>query len=57
MPKTPLMMEFQITKEYLGQDTHLAYMGQYFSEALLADTYVAGRGTTVARVIDGSGHR
>ena len=27
MPKTPLMMEFQITKEYLGQDTHLAYLG------------------------------
>ena len=26
MPKTPLMMEFQITKEYLGQDTHLAYL-------------------------------
>ena len=27
MPKTPLMLEFQITKEYLGQDTHLAYLG------------------------------
>ena len=28
MPKTPLMMEFQITKEYLGQDTHLVYLGR-----------------------------
>ena len=27
MPKTPLMMEFQITKEYLGFATHLAYLG------------------------------
>ena len=25
MPKTPLMMEFQITMEYLGQGTHLVY--------------------------------
>ena len=28
MPKTSLMMEFQITKEYLGQQTHLAYLGR-----------------------------
>jgi alpha-glucuronidase len=56
MPKTPLMMEFQITKEYLGQDTHLAYMGQYFSEVLLADTYAKGKGSTVAKVIDGTVH-
>jgi alpha-glucuronidase len=26
MPKTPLMMEFQVTKEYLGQDTHLVFL-------------------------------
>jgi alpha-glucuronidase len=26
MPKTPLMMEFQITQEYLGFATHLAYL-------------------------------
>jgi alpha-glucuronidase len=57
MPKTPLMMEFQITKEYLGQDTHLVYLGSYWEEVLRADTYAAGRGTTVAKVIDGSVHR
>jgi alpha-glucuronidase len=57
MPKTPLMMEFQVTKEYLGQDTHLAYLGSYWEEVLRADTYARGRGTTVARVIDGSVHR
>jgi alpha-glucuronidase len=54
MTKTPVMMEFQITKEYLGQDTHLAFMGAYFKEVLSADTYAAGKGSTVAKVIDGS---
>jgi len=56
MPKTPLMMEFQITKEYLGEDTHLVYLGRYFEEVLRADTYAKGRGSTVAKVIDGSLH-
>ena len=56
MPKTPLMMEFQVTKEYLGQDTHLVYLGSYWEEVLHADTYAAGKGTTVAKVIDGSVH-
>jgi alpha-glucuronidase len=54
MPKTPLMIEFEITKEYLGQDTHLVYLGRYFEEALRADTYATGPGSTVARVVDGS---
>lgn len=53
MPKTPLMMEFQVTKEYLGQDTHLVYMGAYYEEVLRADTWAAGKGSTVARVIEG----
>ena len=56
MPKTPLAMEFQITKEYLGQDTHLAYLGPLFEEVLRADTYAKGKGSTVAKVIDGSLH-
>lgn len=56
MPKTPLMMEFQVTKEYLGQDTHLVYLGPLFQEVLRADTYANGKGSTVARVIDGSLH-
>jgi alpha-glucuronidase len=57
MPKTPLMMEFQVTKEYLGQDTHLVYLGSYWEEVLRADTYVEGKGTTVAKIIDGTVHR
>lgn len=54
MPKTPVMMEFQITKEYLGQDTHLVYLGQLFKEVLDADTYSNGKGSTVGKVLDGS---
>ncbi|MFI5256437.1 MAG: alpha-glucuronidase family glycosyl hydrolase [Gemmatimonadales bacterium] len=54
MPKTPLVLELQITKEYLGEDTNLAYLGTLFSEVLGADTYAEGKGSTVGRVIDGS---
>ncbi|WP_372018023.1 alpha-glucuronidase family glycosyl hydrolase [Pseudoxanthomonas sp. 10H] len=54
MPKTPLMMEFQITKEYLGFATHLAYLAPLYEEALRADTQVRGPGSTVAKVVDGS---
>ena len=54
MPKTPLMMEFQITKEYMGFATHLVYLAPYYSEVLDADTYARGPGSTVAKVIDGS---
>jgi len=54
MPRTPLMMEFQITKEYLGQDTHLAFLAPLYEEVLRADTYARGAGSTVGRVIDGS---
>ena len=54
LPKTPLMMEFQITKEYLGFATHLAYLGPLYEETLQSDTWAKGRGSTVAKVIDGS---
>src|SRR5690606_6830419 len=56
MPETPLMMELQVTKEYLGFATHLVYLAPMFEETLKADTRVAGEGSTVARVIDGSLH-
>ncbi|WP_306416843.1 alpha-glucuronidase [Fulvivirga maritima] len=54
MPKTPMMMEFQITQEYLGQGTHLAYLSPMYKECLESDTYAKGKGSTVAEVIDGS---
>lgn len=56
MPETPLMMEFQITQEYLGQATNLVYLAPMWKEVLDADTYASGQGSTVARVIDGSLH-
>ena len=56
MPKTPLMMEFQITQEYLGFSTHLVFLPKLFEEVLDSDTYRKGKGSTVARVIDGSLH-
>jgi alpha-glucuronidase len=54
MPHTQLAIELQITQEYLGASIQLAYLGPLFQEALRADTYSAGRGSTVARVVDGS---
>ena len=54
MPLTPLMMEFQVTQEYLGYSTHLVYLAPLFEEVLQSDTYAKGSGSTVARVIDGS---
>ena len=53
-PETPLAMELQITQEYLGFSTHLAYLGTLFEEAMDADTHVKGLGSTVAKVVDGS---
>ncbi|WP_294270426.1 alpha-glucuronidase family glycosyl hydrolase [uncultured Sphingomonas sp.] len=52
MPHTPLMIEFQITKEYLGFATHLAYLGPLFTEVLDAKTGQKP-GETVADVVDG----
>jgi alpha-glucuronidase len=56
MPSTPLMMEFQITQEYLGCATHLVFLAPLFEECLRSDTYAAGQGSEVAEVIDGSLH-
>ena len=56
MPQTPLALELQVTKEYLGQDTHLAYLGTLWEEVLKADTQAEGAGSTVARVVDGTLH-
>lgn len=56
MPKTPLMLEFQITKEYLGQGTHLVGLANMYAEVLATDTYVKGQGSTIAKIIDGTLH-
>jgi alpha-glucuronidase len=51
MPGTPLALEVQITKEYLGEDTHLVYLGPLWQEVLQADTHARGAGSPVARVV------
>jgi alpha-glucuronidase len=53
MPKTPLLLEVQITKEYLGFATHLVYLGPLYEEALRFDTFSKGQGSSVAKTIDG----
>jgi len=53
-PKTPMMMEFQITMEYLGFSTHFVYLGTMYEEVFKADTYAQGEGSTVAKIVDGS---
>jgi len=47
MPRTQLMLEVQITKEYLGFATHLVYLAPLFEETLLSDTYAKGKDSTV----------
>lgn len=54
MPKTPLMTEFQITQEYLGASVHLVFLAPLYEECLKSDTYAKGKGSLVARVIDGT---
>ena len=59
MPRTPLAIEFQITKEYLGFASHLAYLAPLFAETLEADTRGRGTPLTVAKVVEGApqGHK
>lgn len=54
MEHTNTMIELQVTQEYFGFNLHLAYQGPLFTEALQADTYAKGEGSTVAKVVDGS---
>ena len=55
MPKTALGLELQITKEYLGFATHLAYLGPLYEEVLRADTHRPAN-AMVARIIGSRTH-
>jgi alpha-glucuronidase len=50
---TNVMMELQVTQEYFGFSYHLAYQGPLFTEALNADTYAKGEGSTIAKLLAG----
>ncbi len=54
LPNTQTMMEVQITQEYLGHSQWLVYLAPLYKETLESDTYAKGKGSTVAKVIDGS---
>lgn len=54
MPETPLMLELQLTQEYLGHSTHLVYLAPMWKEYLQFDTYAKGPGSTLASIVDGS---
>ena len=57
MPKTQVMPEFQITQEYLGFSNHFVFLASMWREFLDSDTFAAGRGSTVAQVVDGTSFR
>ncbi|ASB47664.1 alpha-glucuronidase family glycosyl hydrolase [Alkalitalea saponilacus] len=54
MQKSPVMIEFQITQEYLGHSNHLAYLSTMWKEVLDAETFAKGVGSSVAKTTDGT---
>jgi alpha-glucuronidase len=53
LKQTPVVAEIQATQEYLGQAKHLVFLGTMWEEFLSADTYAKGKGSSVARCIEG----
>lgn len=56
LKQTPVLAEIQATQEYLGQARHLVYLGTMWEEFLRADTHAKGKGSTVAKAIEGQVH-
>ncbi|RYY23620.1 MAG: alpha-glucuronidase [Chitinophagaceae bacterium] len=54
MPQTPLMMEFQLTQEYLGQATHLVYEAPLFKECLDSEIQGSKGDARVSGIVDGT---
>jgi alpha-glucuronidase len=54
MKVTPMMLELQITQEYLGHSTHLVYLAPMWKEYLQFDTYARGAGSSLASIVDGT---
>lgn len=53
MSKTAMMIEYQITMEYLGGSNHLVYLSTLFEECLDSETYCVEGGATVADITTG----
>jgi len=54
MPQTPLTIELQVTKEYLGFATHLVYLAPLYEEVLTANTRANGDAPAVRFVLQGA---
>lgn len=54
MDKTALALELQITQEYLGQATNLAFLAPMYKECMDAVTYRPDKETKVSGIIDGT---
>lgn len=54
MEKTNVALELQITQEYTGQQKDLCYLPTMWKEILDFDTYAKGKGSIVAKVVNGS---
>lgn len=51
MPQSKLMMEFQITQEYLGFSSHLVFLPKLYEEVLKSSTKNKEKENTVAQII------
>jgi alpha-glucuronidase len=54
MTRTPMMLELQITQEYLGHSTHLVYLAPMWKEYFQFDLFAKGPGSTLTSIVDGS---
>ena len=53
MEKTNMMMEFQVTQEYFGFNTHLAYQGTLFEESLRTNTHAKNNKAEIGDILEG----
>lgn len=53
MPRTPLLLEFQITKEYLGQGTHTVGLASMYEEILNTNMHPDEEGGSVHELVSG----
>jgi len=51
LKKTNIMLEVQVTQEYFGFNTHLAYQGPLFEEALKTDLHTKAKDSTLAGIL------
>lgn len=56
LPRTPTLLELQITQEYTGQNRHVCFLGALWEEVLAFDTHADGAGATVAKLIEWDGN-